>query len=114
MDYVARATMTRHRSWDGFMDARASGSGRLLLLTTRAAMTHHAFVFQPDDTVLVGRASAGAPEAVHDAPDARRRIPMMPGAPSLSFALSPAWALGEAARPHGGMPEHHVTTQHTP
>src|SRR3546814_1350821 len=93
MDYVARATMTRHRSWDGFMDARASASGRLLLLTTRAAMTHHTFVFQPDDTILVGRESAGAPEAVHAAVDARLRVPMMPGARSLNVALAAAMVL---------------------
>src|SRR3546814_11913072 len=80
MDYVARATMTRHRSWDGFMDARASGSGRLLLLTTRAAMTHHAFVFQPADTVLVGRESAAAPEAAPAAADAPPPPPTVPGA----------------------------------
>ena len=73
--------------------------GRLLLLTTAEdATTLWDVALEATDVFLVGRESAGVPQAVHDAADLRLRIPMAPGARSLNVAASAAIALGEAQR----------------
>jgi len=99
MDYLKSAQMVRHASWAQF---RAGFSGRLLLLTTRGAMTYTDFAFQPGDTLLVGQESAGVPEEVHLAADARLVIPLRPGMRSLNVAQAAAMVLGEALRQTGG------------
>jgi tRNA (cytidine/uridine-2'-O-)-methyltransferase len=97
MDY--RADLTRHESWERFVAAfEARGAGRLLLLSTRAAQSYTSFAFAPGDTILVGRESAGVPEAVHARADARLLVPMRPGMRSLNVAQAAAMVLGEALR----------------
>ena len=103
MDYLDLLDLTRHRSWAAFLERRPAGH-RLILLTTRAAVPYHRFVFEPDDSLLLGRESAGVPDEVHAAADARLRIPMRAGARSLNVALAAALVLGEALRQTGGLP----------
>ena len=79
LDYAARATICRHASWAAFLAERDSGS-RLVLLTTRGSATLHRFAFAADDTLLLGRESAGVPDFVHRAAAARVVIPLRPGA----------------------------------
>ena len=102
MDYLAQAEWRRHASWGAFLAAR--GASRLVLLTTRAAERYDGFAFAPGDILLVGRESAGVPDEVHDAADARLRIPMRQGPRSLNVALAAAIAVGEALRQLGGLP----------
>ena len=102
MDYVDLAPLTRHASWDAFEAAR---TGRLVLLTTRAETPYTAYSFAPDDVLLLGRESAGVPDAVHAAADARVRVPMVPGARSLNVALAASMVLSEALRQTGGFPQ---------
>ena len=71
------------------------------MLTTKAALPYTDFAFAAGDTLLVGRESAGVPEAVHDAADARLLIPMRPGMRSLNVAQAAAMVLGEALRQTG-------------
>jgi len=52
--------------------------------------------------LIVGRESAGAPEAVHAAADARLVVPMTAGERSLNVAVTAALVLGEALRQTGG------------
>jgi tRNA (cytidine/uridine-2'-O-)-methyltransferase len=101
MDYRAGVDLTRHESWEAF-DVRQAG--RLLLLTTKAAAPYTAFAFAPGDTLLVGRESAGVPEAVHARADARLLIPMRAGMRSLNVAQAAAMVLGEALRQTEGFP----------
>ena len=54
--------------------------------------------------MLVGRESAGVPDAVHDAADARLLIPMRAGMRSLNVAQAAAMVLGEALRQTGAFP----------
>jgi tRNA (cytidine/uridine-2'-O-)-methyltransferase len=96
MDYLALAAMRRHASWDAFLAGRSGG--RLILLTTEAAQPYAGFAFAPDDTLLMGRESAGAPQTVHDVADARLLIPMQAGLRSLNVAQAAAMVLGEALR----------------
>jgi tRNA (cytidine/uridine-2'-O-)-methyltransferase len=100
MDYLDRLDLTRHRSWDAFQSARAARPrpGRLVLLTTRAAVRYVDAAFAPDDTLMVGRESAGVPDAVHQAADLSLLVPMQPGLRSINVALAAAMVVGEALR----------------
>ena len=95
MDYLKLTDIRRHVSWQAYQAERA---GRLILLTTKAKDSLYDFAFQPGDHLLLGQESSGAPQEVHDAADARIRIPMAPGVRSLNIALAGAMALGEALR----------------
>lgn len=103
MDYLDSVALVRHPSWARYCAAR--GSGRLVLLTTRATTAYHRFAFRADDTLLFGRESSGVPDAVHEAADARLAIPLRPGLRSLNVALAAAMVLGEALRQTGQMPK---------
>jgi tRNA (cytidine/uridine-2'-O-)-methyltransferase len=103
MDYAAIAQVKRHAGWADF-HADPARSGRLVLFTTKAASPFHDFAFRPDDVLLFGRESAGVPDEVHAAVDARLTIPMVPGARSLNLAVSAGIALSEALRQTGGFP----------
>jgi tRNA (cytidine/uridine-2'-O-)-methyltransferase len=102
MDYLELADMRRHASWARFQADRPAG--RLVLLTTRGARPYTSFAFAPDDTLLLGRESAGVPEAVHEAAQARLVIPMRPGARALNVTQAAAIVLGEALRQTGLLP----------
>ncbi|HEY2749734.1 tRNA (cytidine(34)-2'-O)-methyltransferase [Phenylobacterium sp.] len=104
MDYGALARMTRHASWTEFLAAPERRAGRLLLFTTRGAEPLHAFAFRTGDTLLFGRESAGAPDEVHAAADARLFIPLAAGARSLNLTVSAAIALSEALRQTNSFP----------
>jgi tRNA (cytidine/uridine-2'-O-)-methyltransferase len=69
-----------------------------VLFTTHAAMAFTDFNFQTEDTLLFGRESAGVPDDVHAAADARLLIPTATGMRSLNVVTAAAMALGEALR----------------
>lgn len=98
MDYLDHLTIARHVSWAAFEAARRASGQRLVLLTTRADMPYTDFAFAPGDILMVGRESAGVPDAVHAAADARIGIAMAPSMRSLNVAVSAAIVLSEALR----------------
>lgn len=102
MDYLEHADIRRHESWQTFADERPAG--RLVLLTTRAAMPYPAFRFAADDILLLGRETRGVPDEVHAAADARLVIPVRPGLRSINVATAAAMVLGEALRQLDGFP----------
>ena len=107
LDYLPLVDLTRHQSFAAFLESRTAagrGNGCLILLTAHAETSHCDYAFVKDDTLLLGRESAGCPEAVHDCVDARIGIPMRPGLRSLNVAVAAAIALGEALRQTGGYP----------
>lgn len=101
MDYLEMAALTRHVDWDAFQQWRLGASRRLVLLTTKATLPYTGFSFTAADILLFGRESAGAPDKVHEAADARLTIPMPGGGRSLNLALSVAMTAGEAMRQLG-------------
>ena len=105
MDYVDSAEIVRHASWARFHAGhRQNGAGRLVLLTSKAALPYIDFAFSADDTILLGRESAGVPQDVHNAVDARLLIPMRPGLRSVNVAQAAAMVVGEALRQTKGFP----------
>lgn len=102
LDYLAHAEISRHPSFADFDATRVLRASRLVLLTTHSRMVYTSFSFRADDTLLLGRESAGVPDPVHEAADARLRIPLRPGLRSLNVAVAAAMVLGEALRQTGG------------
>jgi tRNA (cytidine/uridine-2'-O-)-methyltransferase len=101
MDYLEMAALTRHVDWNAFEDWRKKDGRRLVLLSTKATTPYTSFSFADGDILLFGRESAGVPDAVHQAADARLTIPMHGGARSINVALSVAMVAGEAVRQLG-------------
>ncbi len=104
LDYGETSQVTLFSGWTAFLEARARQEGRLILFTTKGAQPYHRFDFQPGDTLLFGRESAGAPEEVHAAAQARLLIPLAPGMRSLNVINAASMALGEALRQTGSFP----------
>ena len=100
LDYVDRARVQRHASWDAFRRDRPAG--RLVLLTTSGATRLPEARFRADDILLLGRESAGVPAEVHEAADLRIRVPMQKGVRSLNVATAAAMVLSEALRQTDG------------
>jgi len=103
MDYLDQVAIVRHGSFAAFEQWRKADGARLILFTTRASVPYLEHAFRADDILLFGRESAGVPEHVHAAADARLVIPMRPGLRSLNVAVVAAMAVGEAMRQTGGV-----------
>lgn len=101
MDYIDHLVWQRHRSWDDFVALK--GARRIVLLTTKAAQVYTDFSFQNNDIIMVGRESAGVPDTVHNAADARITIPMVPPMRSLNVAISAGIVVSEAQRQLGAV-----------
>lgn len=96
LDYGPLGHMTRHPDWDTFQRDRAPG--RLVLFTTKGAISLSDFTFEPDDVLLFGRETAGVPNDVHAAADARVFIPIRPETRSLNLSVSAGIGLWEGLR----------------
>ena len=104
MDYLDQVEIVRHVDWNAFEEWRRGKAARLVLFTTRGTVSYLQHEFRDGDVLLFGRESAGVPDEVHDAADARVLIPLREGLRSLNVAMSVAMAAGEALRQTGGMP----------
>lgn len=108
MDYLEMVKYRRHNSWDEFLEFREQNRGtygRLVLLTTKTDRPYVDFEFLPNDVLILGRESAGAPQEVHNFVDAKVTIPMTEAARSINVAVSATMVLGEALRQVGGFPK---------
>ena len=104
MDYGQNVSLTRHSGWAAFRESPELTSRRIVLLTTRGAEKLDAFSFRSNDCLLMGRESAGVPEDIHNAADARVLVPLAEGARSLNVAAAAGIALWEALRQTGQLP----------
>ncbi len=98
MDYLDHVAIERHLNFAAFESWRHAASRRLVLLTTKASVPYCDFAFRDGDILLVGRESAGVPQEVHQAADARVIIPLRPAMRSLNVAVAAAMVIGEAQR----------------
>jgi tRNA (cytidine/uridine-2'-O-)-methyltransferase len=98
MDYLDQVTISRHDSWSKFQQWRNEKPYRLILFTTKGNLSYLDYRYGPDDILLFGRESAGVPDEVVAAADARLVIPIRAGMRSLNVAVTAAMALGEALR----------------
>jgi tRNA (cytidine/uridine-2'-O-)-methyltransferase len=103
MDYLDAMDITRHASFAAFEAWRREHGLRLVLLTTAATQSYLDFQYADSDVLLLGRESAGVPDTVHAAADARVRIPLRAGLRSLNVALAAAMVSSEALRQVGAL-----------
>jgi tRNA (cytidine/uridine-2'-O-)-methyltransferase len=101
MDYLDHVDLRRHSSWTAFEAWRRDAGRRLVLLSTKASLPYTGFRFAEGDVLLLGRESAGVPDHVHAAADARIRIPLEGAMRSLNVAVAAAMVAGEALRQFG-------------
>jgi len=101
MDYLDQVALVRHVSWDAFETWRRAQELRLVLFTTRSAISYLDHAFEARDLLLFGRESSGVPDEVHQAAGLRLTIPIRPGLRSLNVAMTCAMAVGEALRQLG-------------
>ena len=104
MDYLDQVKLVRHAAWLAFEAWRRTEQLRLVLFTTKGAISYLDHRFQPDEVLVFGRESAGVPETVHEAADARLLIPMRPGLRALNVAMTVGMAAGEAMRQMNRLP----------
>ena len=102
LDYVDHASVREHTGFAAFEAWRRAENRRLVLLTTKAATSAYSVQYGADDILMVGRESAGVPDAVADIADLRIRIPMREGLRSINVALAATLILGEAKRQTDG------------
>ena len=102
MDYVSHVDVVQHDDWPTFLRAT---NARVVLLTTHATVRLPDFTFRSDDTLLLGRESAGVPTDVAAECDAAVRIPLRRQVRSLNIAVAAGIALAEALRQTRGLPE---------
>ncbi|ABE38539.1 tRNA (cytidine(34)-2'-O)-methyltransferase [Rhodopseudomonas pseudopalustris] len=98
MDYLDQVTILRHDSWSKFVQWRKEADCRVILLTTKGVTPYLEQRYQSTDVLLLGRESAGVPDEVAAAADARVLIPMQPKMRSLNVAMAAALVVGEALR----------------
>jgi tRNA (cytidine/uridine-2'-O-)-methyltransferase len=103
LDYLDKVAITRHASFVAFDAWRRDERLKLVLLTTAATDSYLGHRFTKDQILLFGRESAGVPDSVHNAADARLCIPMRTDLRSLNIAVSAAMVMGEALRQTGGL-----------
>ncbi len=103
MDYLDAVSI--HDSWEKFVAWSQGTRRRLVLLTTKGETNMWDFAFCQGDVILVGRESAGVPEDVAGAADARLRIPIRPPLRSLNVGVAATIAMTEALRQLGRLPE---------
>lgn len=98
MDYLDQVAIERHASFASFNAWRREVGLGLTLFTTRGAVSYLDHDFRPPQVLLFGRESAGVPDHVAEAADARLVIPMREGLRSLNIAMAVAMAVGELVR----------------
>jgi tRNA (cytidine/uridine-2'-O-)-methyltransferase len=101
LDYLSTVALRRHLDWNHFEAWRKESGRRLVLASTKAASIYTDIAYRENDILLFGRESAGVPDHVHGAADARVLIPMQPGQRSINVAMSAAMITGEALRQTG-------------
>jgi tRNA (cytidine/uridine-2'-O-)-methyltransferase len=102
LDYLDHADLHEHASYADFSAWRRAEGKRLVLLSTRAAASAYDAAYGGADVIMVGRESAGVPDAVRDDAELAVRIPMRQDMRSLNVAMAASLVLGEALRQTDG------------
>lgn len=103
MDYTAKVRLTRHPSWEAFVNSSKHEKARLILFTTKTEQNYTSFAYKAGDVLIFGQESGGVPDTVHQAAEHRLRIPLVTGARSLNLAQAAAIGSAEAMRQLDGL-----------
>ena len=105
LDYGSKISWQTHLDLEPFLEWHRQQDRRLILLSTRAEAAYHTAAYRPDDLIVVGRESSGAPAALHEVADRRVRVPIQAGCRSLNLVAAATIVLAEAMRQVGGFQE---------
>lgn len=100
LDYHEYASVTRHTSWQAFLDAQQPAQQHLFAMTTRASQSVFDTRFTPNDYLVFGSETKGLSEVVRQsfAPGQAIRLPMVAGQRSLNLSNAVAVTVFEAWR----------------
>ena len=96
MDYMNEKDIKFYKSSEDFFKSKKNQ--RIILMTTKAAISYTEFKFDKNDTILFGRESAGVPDSIHKIIKDRLKIPMKNDKRSLNIATSVAIILAESLK----------------
>lgn len=89
LDYIFMAKITRHNSFEQFLqDVVRANKSRLILASTKSAKNYLDFKFQPNDVIMFGRESSGVPESVFKSSDHNVFIAMKNNLRCFNVAIS--------------------------
>jgi len=103
MDYATKVTLTRHQTWEAFVNYSKHEKGRLILFTTKSEQNYTSFTYKAGDSLIFGQESGGVPNTVHHTVEHRVCIPLVSGARSLNLAQAAAIGSAEAIRQLNGL-----------
>lgn len=103
LDYHEYATLTRHASWQQFLETARPDPARLFTLTTRGTRSPYAVAFQPGDWLVFGSETKGISDEVRATfgPGQSLKLPMREGQRSLNLSNAVAVTVFEAWRQNG-------------
>jgi tRNA (cytidine/uridine-2'-O-)-methyltransferase len=96
MDYMDEKMIKFYQSSEEFFKSKKNQ--RIILLTTKSDSSYAEFKFETNDTLLLGRESAGVPDNIHNSIKHKLKIPMVNNKRSLNIASSVAIILSENLR----------------
>ncbi len=96
MDYMDNEKIRFYENFDKFYKEKKNQ--RIILMTTKAAVSYTKFKFKRNDTILFGRESAGVPEKIHKLMKFKLKIPMKINKRSLNISSSVAIILAETLK----------------
>ena len=96
MDYLDLSKIIIYKSYEKFLMKKKNS--RVILMTTKAKKKYYDFKFKPNDTILFGRESEGAPKIVHDSSQQKLKIPLKNNKRSLNISTAVAITLAEAVK----------------
>ena len=96
MDYLEKSKIITYKSYENFLSRKKNS--RIILMTTKAKKNYINFKFNPKDTILFGRESAGVPNMLHKNSYQRLKIPLKKNARSLNISIAVAITLSEALK----------------
>lgn len=98
MDYYKNVRINMHVDWDDFYKWSVKNKSKLILLTTKGKKKYTEYKFNNNDSIILGRESAGVPQEVHKKVKERLLIPMCQGLRSFNVSSAAAIVVGEAIR----------------
>ena len=96
MDYLNKSKIITYKSYEEFITKKKNS--RLILMTTKSKKNYYDFNFLPNDTILFGRESAGAPKDVHKNSHARLKIPLKNNMRSINIGKAVAITVSDALK----------------
>jgi len=106
LDYHEYASVTRHPSWQAFLDTERPAKARLFAMTTRATSSVFEARFKPGDYLVFGSETKGLSEVVRQSFTKGQtvKLPMVAGQRSLNLSNAVAVTVFEAWRQNGFAP----------